>query len=252
MISVILLGTGNLANHLIDAFLQTKNVNLVQVYGRNAAALAKFKKTVDTTSNLAHLKEADIYIIAISDDAIAEFSEQLLVRDKLVVHTSGSVSIDAIKTSNRGVFYPLQTFTKDKPISFTAIPICIETKQKEDFNQLQQLASLLSNNVYTIDSNQRKYIHLAAVFTNNFVNYMYKIGNDICDENNIPFEILHPLILESATKIKNNKPVSIQTGPAVRNDKKTISNHLKLLKDDEKEIYNLLTQSIQNTYGKKL
>ncbi|WP_117883068.1 Rossmann-like and DUF2520 domain-containing protein [Aureibaculum luteum] len=252
MISVILLGTGNVANHLIDAFLQTKNINLVQVYGRNTAALTKFEKKVDTTSNLAQLKEADIYIIAISDDAITEFSEQLLIKDKLVVHTSGSVSIDAIKTTNKGVFYPLQTFTKDKPINFIEIPICIETKQKEDFNRLQQLALLLSDNVYSIDSNQRKYIHLAAVFTNNFVNYMYKIGNDICDDNNIPFEILHPLILESANKIKNNNPGSIQTGPAVRNDKKTISNHLKLLKDDEKEIYNLLTQSIRNTYGKKL
>ncbi|MDY7396697.1 Rossmann-like and DUF2520 domain-containing protein [Aureibaculum sp. 2210JD6-5] len=253
MISVIVLGTGNVANHLIDAFLKADSINLIQVYGRSKSALSKFENSVETTSKFKSLKDAEVYIITISDDAIPEFSSHLSLKDKLVVHTSGSVAMEALKTTgNKGVFYPLQTFSKDNPVNFAAIPICLETERKEDYKMLEKLASSISDKVYNIDSNQRKYIHLAAVFTNNFVNYMYKIGKDICLENDIPFDILHPLILESAKKIENADPVSIQTGPAKRNDKKTIEKHLKLLKGQKKEIYKLLTQSIKETYGKKL
>jgi len=253
MISVLILGTGNVANHLANIFLQTNEVKLVQVYGRSILPLKKFEDKVEITSNLRHLKEADIYIIAISDDAIPEFSSKLNLKDKLVVHTSGSVSMDALKTSaNKGVFYPLQTFSVDKVVNFKETPICIETESDDDYKLLEKLAVAITNKVYKIDSDQRKYIHLSAVFTNNFVNHMYKMGSDICKENNIPFEILQPLILETARKLQSNDPCKIQTGPAVRNDTKTIDNHVKLLKGQKKEIYKLLTQSIQHTYGKKL
>lgn len=253
MISVIVLGTGNVANHLIDAFLTNKKIDLVQVYGRNNSALIKRKDKVAITSTIDHLKEADIYIVAISDDAISTFSSQLKLKDKLVVHTSGSVSIDALKSaSNIGVFYPLQTFSKEKAVNFNEVPICIETQRDEDYQILEKLAAAISDKVYNIDSNQRKHIHLAAVFTNNFVNYIYKIGNDICTENNIPFRILHPLILETAKKIEVANPAEIQTGPAVRNDNETIKAQLDMLNGQEKEIYKLLTQSIIHTYGKKL
>ncbi|RPD98756.1 DUF2520 domain-containing protein [Aureibaculum marinum] len=253
MISAILLGTGNVANHLIDTFLQSKDVDLVQVYGRNSANLKLIRDKVCTTSEINQLKNADVYIIAISDDAIQEFSSQITIKNKLIVHTSGSVSMDALSFhKNRGVFYPLQTFTKNKPVNFKEIPICLETNRSENYKLLEQLAKSISNHVYNIDSNQRKYIHLAAVFTNNFVNYMYKIGNDICTENNIPFKILYPLILETAKKIKNNNPANIQTGPAVRNDTKTIEKQINLLNNQQQQIYKQLTQAIKNTYGKKL
>ncbi len=253
MISVIIFGTGNVANHLIDTFLKTKSIDLVQVYGRNCSALEKIKDKVNTTSNLDDIKDADVYIIAISDDAIPEFSSQLNLKGKLIVHTSGSFAMDVLKNiAYTGVFYPLQTFTKDIPINFREIPICIETKRNQDYKLLEELASSISDKVYSIDSNQRKYIHLAAVFTNNFVNYMYKIGDDICRENNIPFKILHPLILETAKKIENTSPIKTQTGPAVRNDNKTIEKQLNLLNNQEREIYKLLTQSIKDIYGKKL
>ncbi len=253
MISVIILGTGNLANHLIDIFLPHKDIELVQVYGRNISALKKFEGEVNITTNLNALLDADIYIIAISDDAISVLSSQLKLKDKLVVHTSGNSSINALKTTNhKGVFYPLQTFSKDKSVNFKEIPICLETERVEDYKLLEKLAASISDKNYKIDSNQRKYIHLAAVFTNNFVNYMYKIGNDICEANDIPFEILQPLILETAKKVNNNPPAYIQTGPAVRHDYKTIDKHLQLLNGQEKEIYKLITQMIKETYGQKL
>ena len=201
MISVIVLGTGNVGMHLINAFLANSTVELVQVYSRRKSSLKFIENKVDTTTSVNSLKSADIYIIAISDDAMPEFSSQLNLKNKLVVHTSGGSSIKVLKTSgNKGVFYPLQTFSKEQSVDFKSIPICIETENKEDLILLKELANIISNNVFMIDSEQRKYLHLAAVFTNNFVNHLYKIGFDICRENNIPYEALYPLIQETAQK----------------------------------------------------
>ncbi len=253
MISVIVLGTGNVGTHLIRTFLDTKNVALIQVYSRKKSSLKFIEGKVATTTELDNLKLADVYIIAISDDAISEFSSQLDGKNKLIVHTSGSASIHALKNDgNKGVFYPLQTFSKKQAVDFSIIPICIETENEKDLLLLEQLANSISNNVFIIDSEQRKRLHVAAIFTNNFVNHLYKIGFDICKEHNIPFEALHPLITETAKKIANINPVNIQTGPAHRNDTKTIDAHLKLLSGEQKEIYQLLTESIQKTYGEKL
>jgi len=169
------------------------------------------------------------------------------------VHTSGGSSIKALKTNgNKGVFYPLQTFSKEQNIDFKSIPICLETENKEDLILLKKLANIISNNVFMIDSEQRKYLHIAAVFTNNFVNHLYKMGFDICIENNISYEALYPLIQETAQKIMHTKPDNIQTGPALRNDKIIIEKHLNLLSGEKNKIYQLLTESIQATYGKKL
>jgi predicted short-subunit dehydrogenase-like oxidoreductase (DUF2520 family) len=253
MISVIVLGTGNVGMHLINAFLANSAVDLIQVFSRRKSSLKFIENKVNTTTSVSSLKSADIYIIAISDDAIPEFSSQLNLKNKLVVHTSGGSSIKVLKTNgNKGVFYPLQTFSKKQNIDFKTIPICIETERDEDLLILEKLASIISNNVFIIDSEQRKYLHIAAVFTNNFVNHLYKIGFDICKENNIPYEALYPLIQETAQKIMLTKPDNVQTGPALRNDKIIIEKHLNLLSGEKNRIYQLLTKSIQATYGEKL
>jgi predicted short-subunit dehydrogenase-like oxidoreductase (DUF2520 family) len=253
MISVIVLGTGNVGTHLINAFLRSKNVKLLQVYSRKKISLKFFEDKVSSTNKLEELKSADVYIIAINDDEISNFSTHLHLKDKLVVHTSGSVAMKALKTNaNKGVFYPLQTFSKNNHIDFSHVPICLETENEKDLLVLEKVASAISNHVYFIDSTQRKQLHIAAVFTNNFVNHIYKIGFDICQRHNIPFETLHPLILETASKVVQNNPDKIQTGPAHRKDKKTIASHLALLSGDERKIYNILTKSIEKTYGKKL
>ncbi|RNC90230.1 MAG: DUF2520 domain-containing protein [Allomuricauda sp.] len=253
MLSVVLLGTGNLAHHLFSAFLNAKAVNVVQVYGRSAAHLESFAKDVPTTTDLASLEQADVYLLAIKDDSIAEVSQKLNRSNTLVVHTSGSVSMDALATNRKGVFYPLQSFSKDRAINFKEVPICLEAGQPEDLNLLQDLANKVSTSVHLMNSEKRRKLHLAAVFINNFTNHLYQLGEQICEEENIPFNILYPLIQETAKKVAHLSPRDAQTGPAKRNDQLTMKDHLDLLKNPiHKEIYQLVSESIRRTHEEKL
>ena len=253
MIKVVLLGGGNLAFHLTNQLLKSKEVNLIQVYNRSIDSISYLENKTVITNKLSELKKADIYIICVSDNAISELSEQLDFKDKLVVHTSGAMDMDSLKcNSHKGVFYPLQSFSKEKEIDFSTIPICIEADIIEDEKLLFTLGKSISSNCYKISSEQRKYVHVSAVFVNNFVNHLYTIGNEICTSQNIPFEILAPLIKETASKIDYLSPFDAQTGPAKRKDSKTIETHLSLISDNQQKIYKLLTKSIMDTYGKKL
>ena len=254
MLQVVIIGSGNVAQHLIKAFEVTPQVELVQAFARRPEKLAHLLPPEKITNTFSNLADADVYIIAISDDAIGDVSSQLPFNSKLVVHTSGSAGMYQIDSKNRrGVFYPLQTFSKNKAIDFSMIPICLESEQKEDYNILETLANVLSNNVYSIDSAQRQSLHVAAVFVSNFTNHMYSIGSQICADNTISFDILKPLIQETANKINILTPLQAQTGPAVRNDKKTLQKHLDFLQDsNQKAIYTLLTQSIQKAHEQKL
>lgn len=249
MIKVILLGSGNVATHLFQAFSKANGVEVVQVFSRTISK--DFPETLQT-SDYKEIKAADVYIICVSDSAISSVSSQLSFENRLVVHTSGSTDINVLDSKNRkGVFYPLQTFTKNKSVDFSQIPICIETEVPSDFEIIEKLAKSVSNSVYLINGNQRKALHVSAVFVCNFTNHLYTIGNTICVENNIPFEILQPLIKETAEKIQSLSPSEAQTGPAVRNDQKTIEKHIDFLtNENQKEIYKILTKSIQN--GEKL
>ncbi|PKP13581.1 MAG: DUF2520 domain-containing protein [Bacteroidetes bacterium HGW-Bacteroidetes-3] len=253
MIKIIILGGGNVAYHLTNELLQNDAVNVVQIYNRSIEKINCFKNSASITNNLSEIKEADIYIIAVSDNAISELSSALNFKDKLVVHTSGSMALEEIKsTSNKGVFYLLQSFSKERKIDFSNVPICVEAETKKDLLLLETLAKSISKNCYQINSDQRKSLHVAAVFVNNFVNHLYQIGQEICDQNKVPFEILLPLIKETANKITTLSPFEAQTGPAKRNDTKTIEKHIAMLTKNQQEIYTLLTKSIYDTYGKKL
>lgn len=229
MISVLLVGKGNVATHLHDTFLSIDNIVFTQISSRD----------------LKNIPKADITIIAVSDDAIAEVSSK--IKNTFVVHTSGACSINELKnTTNKGVFYMLQTFSKDKKVDFNEVPFCLEAENKKDEEQLIALANLIGEKIYSINSEQRKALHVAAVFVNNFTNYMYNIGSDICKEHQVPFDILLPLIKETASKIETLSPEKAQTGPAIRNDKTTIKNHLDLLNKEQQKIYKIITKSIQN------
>jgi len=253
MIKISIIGGGNVGHHLTAILLKTENVKLVEVYNRTLEKIQYLKNKTSITANLNQLKEADIYIICVADNAIVEVSEKLNFNNKLVVHTSGSVSIEELKCkSNKGVFYLLQSFSKEKIIDFSKVPVCIEAVENSDLKLLETLALAISKNCYFINSEQRKNLHVAAVFVNNFVNHLYFIGNQICEENKVPFDILHPIIKETASKIETLSPFDAQTGPAKRNDTKTLKKHEAMLTKNQKEIYTLLTQSIYNTYGKKL
>ncbi len=257
MIKIGIIGSGNVAQHLIvalqKAIFEGAQIEITTVFSRQITVLSNLLDSNIICSYWNHLKEADLYIIAVSDHAIAEVSEKIPFKNKLVVHTSGAVSLEAIYSNNRkGVFYPLQTFSKNVFVDFKTIPICIEGENAADFELLNKVANSISDSVNEINSEQRKALHVAAVFVNNFTNNLYKIGNDICTANNIPFEILFPLIKETAEKINRLSPVNAQTGPAKRNDQETIDSHLAFLTDEnQKNIYKIITQSIQNN-GKKL
>jgi predicted short-subunit dehydrogenase-like oxidoreductase (DUF2520 family) len=253
MISVVILGAGNVATHLFDAFNKAKNITVVQWFNRDLKRIEPYKNSVSITNDFSKLVDADIYILAISDDAISKFSKQLPINDKLVVHTSGTVGIhDLDKKQRRGVFYLLQTFSKDHHIDFKDVPICIETLEKSDLKILKDLAKAIGSPYYKISTEQRQILHLSAVYVNNFTNQLYRIAHEISDVKGINFEILKPLILETAKKIQTMSPYMAQTGPAKRNDKKTIKKHLKLIENqDHKAIYELLTNSIIKTHGRQ-
>lgn len=254
MIRIVILGAGNVAQHLYTAFLHKKSVQIVQCYNRKGIQIHKDQKKETIVKDLENLIDADLYILAISDDAIEKVSNELQFTNKLIVHTSGSVPMSSMYTSNRrGVFYPLQTFSATKQIDFNTIPFCIEAEQKDDYILLEKLASTVSKKIYKISSAQRNVLHVAAVFVNNFTNHMFSVGNEICAQYDVPFEILHPLIKETAQKIEHLHPDAAQTGPAIRNDSQTIQRHMDILqKDSQKELYKILTQAIQSNYGKEL
>ncbi|WP_406683398.1 F420-dependent NADP oxidoreductase [Seonamhaeicola sp. MEBiC1930] len=251
MISVTILGAGNVATHLYKAFSKSENVSVVQWYNRSLKSIDIYKNEVDVIDNLNQLKDADVYILAVSDDAISELSSQLPFKDKLVVHTSGSVSVhDLDKNQKRGVFYPLQTFSKTAQLDFKNVPICIETVDKPYYHTLKELAISIGSPTKKVNSEQRKVLHLAAVYVNNFTNQLYRIGHEITESEGAEFDLLKPLILETAKKVQETSPYLAQTGPAKRNDQKTLKKQIKALKNEHhKDIYNLLTESIQRTHG---
>lgn len=254
MINVVLLGTGNVATHLFKAFSATNEVTVKQIYNHSEPSLLPFQDHTSITTSLEELAEADLYLLALKDDALPATAKKLKEQRGLIAHTSGSTSIDVLKDSKRrGVFYPLQTFSKDQPLKYGDIPFCLEAKEPEDFRLLSMLAQKVSGKSYKVSSAQRKKLHLSAVFVCNFVNHLYTIGENICRENDLPFEILQPLIMETAEKVTRSSPRGVQTGPAKRGDQSTIDAHLELLNSGEnKEIYQLLTKAIKKFHGKKL
>ena len=253
MIKVSIIGAGNVASHLYRTFSKTKQLEIIQVYNRNAAHLDFLNDAEKKVSDINKLKKADIYLLAIKDEAIGDFVTGLPDTKAMFVHCSGSMDLDILSGfENYGVFYPLQTFSKNKPVNFKEIPVCLEANSEENLEFLKKIAGLVSNSIFEVSSSQRRALHLSAVFVNNFTNHMYDLAAEYCRKNELPFKILQPLIKETAAKIETLTPHSAQTGPAIRNDKKTISAHLDMLEEDQKKIYTILTESIQKLHGKKL
>lgn len=254
MVQVVFIGFGNVNSHLIHAFLKARNIHIKQIFSRNASNFSSAINTIPVTSLITEIMDADIYIIGIPDDSISEFSNQMLIKNKLVVHTSGSLAMKSLSNNNRkGVFYPLQTFSKDREVAFSEIPILIEAENASDFKLLEDLGRKITKKVVPATSEERLKIHCAAVFVNNFVNHLYQIGSDILKEENLSFDLLKPLITETAEKILTMEPMKAQTGPALRNDSGTIEKHLHLLKKSRhKQLYELFTKEIGADYGKKL
>jgi len=250
--NTIFIGAGNVATHLALA-LKNADVNILQVYSRteNAALILAKKVSAASTSAIREIdSEADLYIISVVDNALEALISQLELNDKLVVHTSGSVQMDLLKktSENYGVFYPLQTFSITKDVEIKNIPICIEANNDANLQKLNELAKRISDNVQFVNSDQRKVLHLAAVFACNFPNFMFTISEKIAKQANIDFDILRPLIKETAEKVMEINPMDAQTGPAKRNDQKIMDEHLKMLSEfpEFQKIYKLISSEIQN------
>ena len=246
MKNIILLGSGNVATHLGIA-LKNSNYTIVQVFSKSIKNAKLLAKKLDThfTNDLTKLKPADLIIVSINDDAILSVLSK--IKDTAIVHTSGSIGLDVFKQkfTNYGVFYPVQTFNKEIDINISEIPFCIEGNSLEFEKQLIKIAKALSNNVVKMNSQQRKQLHIAAVFACNFSNHMYSIADELLANNNIDFKILLPLIRKINANLENYRPKEVQTGPAKRKDTAIIQEHIATIKENEiKELYHRISDNI--------
>ncbi|QJD97997.1 DUF2520 domain-containing protein [Mucilaginibacter robiniae] len=247
---ITILGAGNVATHMAAALFSAGHI-IVQVYSRtpqNARLLAK-QVQAEAIGNLNDVSTStDMYLISVKDDVIEEIVAALAHHQKLIVHTSGATTLQILTTyiQQAGVFYPLQTFSKSKAIDFSQVPMCVEGANEEITALLQQLAQSITQNVYLVSSEQRKILHLSAVFACNFPNYLYYIAQQLLAQQQLSFDLLRPLILETAEKVQQQFPADVQTGPAVRKDEKTMDAHIALLnaQPDVQHLYQLLSQAI--------
>ena len=249
---VVILGSGNVATHLAKAI--DKSHDVVQIYSRNiqhADSLAKKLKKCKPTCKIEDITtDADIYIVAISDDSIKDVITSMPQVSGIIAHTSGSVGMEVFsKGKSSGVFYPLQTFSKDIDVKITEVPFFLEATDTETMLKLESLASSLSEKVYKADSRQRQALHISAVFACNFFNHLLDISTEILKEKGYTLEILEHLIKATVTKALEIGPHDAQTGPARRGNTATINKHLESLDKDKQKIYSLLSQSIIDRYN---
>lgn len=243
-----IIGRGNVASQFVKKFNTIPKLKILHWYSRS------FEKTVDNngikrTNNLKDLKNADINFLMVSDDVVKKISKKI-TNKTFTVHSSGIHNLEELNNKGgKGVFYPIQTFSKKKDVEFKNLPICIESDTKSNFLKLKNLIKLLEAKPVLMNSNNRKYLHLSATIVNNFTNHLYTNAKDICIENNIPFVLFKNLINETTSNALSLSPRKSQTGPAKRNDRETINKHLELLENNSfKKVYKTLTESIIKYY----
>lgn len=251
---MILLGAGNLAWHLGPA-LKDAGYAILQVFSRtedSARSLAG-RLGVDWTTDPGGLDpEAGTLMFCVSDRAITELLCKIELRKILMIHTAGSVPADVFKdiAGEYGVIYPFMTFTRGRSLDFSSVPICIEGSTADSTAILEEMAGRISGRVYHMDSVRRKMLHLAGIIASNFSNHMYRLSRDLLLSEGMDFNLLKPLILESASKVMEMDPAAAQTGPASRNDSSVVHEHIELLKDhpELQKIYTFVSDSITNHY----
>ncbi len=249
---IVLIGAGNMAT-VLGKVLRQAGLQISQVFNRTLSSAEILAKDLASpfTDQLDQLdQDADLYLLCVSDHAIEALLPQLHFLDgKLIAHTSGATpgSVFQGHFSRYGVFYPLQSLSKSQPIKLSEVPICVDANEETDLVKLEQLAQEFSQHVYRVDDHQRSLLHVAAVFVNNFSNHLYDLMDQWLGEEEIPFDLLRPLILGGAQKVQGLSPREAQTGPAVRADLNTIRRHLDILQEKRPELvelYKTLTESI--------
>ncbi len=247
------IGAGNVATH-ISRNLCKAGYSLIQVYSRtieSAMELAVPEKAVFTTTLAEILPDADFYIVSLSDQIVPSVLNQLNLSGKLIFHTSGSHDLEVFgsKFLQYGVLYPLQTISKNVELNISKVPFLIEGSDSKCLLQIELIAGALSEKVYPTNSETRKWIHLAAVFANNFSNHMLALSQEILDDKDLDFDLLRPLIEETFKKAISMDPKEGQTGPAVRNDTIIMEKHIQMLENKPllQKIYTFTSSSIQRT-----
>lgn len=249
---IVIIGTGNTAT-ILGRKLKKAGHRILQVFGRDASSASKLAYELDTESTnywSVVRKDADVYLVAVTDDAIVDVAKHLTVPGKVVAHTAGSVKQDVLKKTSHhyGVFYPLQSLRKDMT-AIPEIPVFIDASDEVAKKTLENLAhSIAGDKVAVAGDDTRLKLHVAAVIVSNFTNHLYALAEEYCRKEGLDFKQLIPLIEETAERIENLSPQNVQTGPALRHDEETIKKHLALLKDHHrlKKIYEMLTESIQS------
>ena len=251
----VIIGSGNVAWHLAH-FLPYCGCSVMQIFSRTllSAQTLAMEIGAEYTNDFTEIAlDADIYIYAVSDDALSAVIQNVSVKNGLHIHTCGSVEMNVFAGAkeNFGVLYPFQTFSKQKQVDLKNVPFFIEANSTENLIILENFAKKISEKVYKISSEQRKIVHLTGVFACNFTNYLWNISYKLLKDNDLPFEILMPLIEESVDKLHYLSPQQAQTGPAVRGDKNVIANHLQLLENHKniQQIYKILTKEIEHTFN---
>ena len=254
---IVLIGSGNVAFHIAE-MLKSIDINIYQVYNINNESGKKLAKKYNSkfTNNIIEIEpNADLYIIAIKDNFISELIDKLNINKGIIVHTSGTtdISVFANKFDNFGILYPLQTFTKNIKLNYKEIPFLIEANNDKTLSFINNIARSISESVIEANSEQRKTIHIAAVFACNFTNYLYSIADDLLEKQNLNFELLKPLIKETTRKAIESKPKKNQTGPAKRKDIVVINRHLETLKGNNEiqKLYGMISDMIINSNSDK-
>ncbi len=247
---IVLIGAGNLATHLGLA-LVSHGFNVLQVCNRTPdkgreLALRVGAEFIAEPADLS--PGADLYSLAVGDSPIGMVAKSLSLKNQLLVHTAGTIPMNILSagSENYGVFYPLQTFSHERNIDFRTVPLCIEANSKISENQLLELAKSLSSKVQLLDGDQRKMLHLSAVFASNFTNFMQVIAADLLIENHLSFDLLKPLIRQTMQNVRQDHVFSHQTGPAFRGDHAVLEKHRELLAAHPGylDIYNLISDNI--------
>lgn len=249
---IVFIGSGNLATQLSQA-LQSAGYSIIQVYSRtedSAKTLANKLNCSFTTNPETISALADLYICALKDSVIQDVLNRTknIVKDKILVHTAGSIPMNILAeyTTQYGVFYPMQTFSKEKEVDFSKVSFLLEGSNIEVSDLLENIAKNLSKMIYNLSSEDRKKVHLAAVFASNFANHSYALGAELVQSAGLPFEVLLPLIDETCEKVHSLPPIKAQSGPAVRNDLNVMKMQLEMLNDQPtiQKVYRIMSESI--------
>lgn len=247
--SIVIIGSGNIATCLGNAFQQA-GLTISGVYSptvSSAQILADQLQTIRIHSLAEIPVNADAYLVAVKDSVIEEVSNTIPIVNGIVVHCSGMTPLQVLsKHKNYGVLWPIQSITKNSTINFKTIPFCVEGNNETTTSQLESFIKQVSDHVTLMNSEQRQYVHLASVFANNFSNHLFDLAYQIMESKGLSFDLIRPLIFETANKVQYNSPTDVQTGPAKRNDKVTMGRHIDLLKNnlELQQLYEILSKSI--------